>query len=44
MALYRSAHLGIITFREPDLEMMNANMLTKIHDDYINKQDKIECL
>ena len=31
------AHLNIIALTEPDLEMMKANTLTKIHDDYINK-------
>ena len=30
-------HLCIISLREPDLEMIKANILTKIHDDYINK-------
>ena len=31
------AHLSIIALREPDLELIKANILTKIHDDYINK-------
>ena len=31
------AHLSIIALREPDLELINANILIKIHDDYINK-------
>ena len=29
------AHLSTIALREPDLEMIKANILTKIHDDYI---------
>ena len=33
------AHLSIIVLREPDLEMIKANILTKIHYDYINNQD-----
>ena len=32
-----NAHLSITAFRKPDLEMIKANILTKIHDDYINK-------
>ena len=32
-----NAHLSIIAFREPDLELIKANILTKIHDDNINK-------
>ena len=32
-----NAHLSIIAFREPDLEMIKENILTKIYDDYINK-------
>ena len=35
MALY--FHLSIIELREADPEMIKANILTKIHDDYINK-------
>ena len=35
MALYRS--LSIIALRKPDLEMIKENILTKIHDDHINK-------
>ena len=32
-----NAHLSIIALREPDLELIKANILTKIHNDYINK-------
>ena len=32
-----AAHLSIIALREPDLEMIKANILTKIHNDYIYK-------
>ena len=32
-----NAHLSIIALIEPDLEMIKASILTKIHDDYINK-------
>ena len=32
-----NAHLSITAFREPDLELIKANILTKIHNDYINK-------
>ena len=31
MVLY--AHVNIIALREPELEMIKANILTKIHDD-----------
>ena len=34
MALYRSPEYHT---KEPDLEMIKANILTKIHDDYIKK-------
>ena len=39
MALYCSPeyHRLFIALREPDLEMIKANILTKIHDDYIHK-------
>ena len=30
-------HLSIIALRESDLELIKANILTKVHDDYINK-------
>ena len=32
-----NAHLSIIALREPDLELIKANILTKIHNDYIYK-------
>ena len=32
-----NAHLTIIALREPDLELIKANILTKFHDKYINK-------
>ena len=35
MALYRS--LSIISLREPDLEMIKANILTRVRGDYVNK-------
>ena len=33
------AHLSITALREPDLELIKVNILTKIHDDYINKSE-----
>ena len=30
-------YLSITALREPDLELIKANILTKIRDDYINK-------
>ena len=32
-----NAHLSITAIREPDLELIKANILTKIRNDYINK-------
>ena len=32
-----NAHLSVIALREPDLELIKANILTKIHNDFINK-------
>ena len=31
------AHLSTIALAEPDLEIIKANILTKIHDNCINK-------
>ena len=31
------AHLNIIALTEPVLEMIKGDILTEIHDDYINK-------
>ena len=33
-----------IALRERDLEMIEANILTKIHDDFINNKDNVACL
>ena len=35
MALYHSG--SILALNEPDLEMIKANILTRIHDNYNNK-------
>ena len=34
----------MIALRVPDLELIKANILTKIHYDYINKLDNVACL
>ena len=39
-----NAHLSIIAFWEPDLELIKANILIKIQNDYINKYDNEACL
>ena len=38
------AHQSIIALREPDLEIIKANILVKIHDDYINNENNLACL
>ena len=42
MALYRSPEYH--RPRKPDLEIIKANILTKIHDEYINNYDNEACL
>ena len=39
-----NAHLSIIALREPDLELIKANILIKIQNDYINKYVNVACL
>ena len=36
--------LSIIAPREPDLEIIKTNILTKSYDDYINNKDNEACL
>ena len=38
------AHLSIVALRETHLEIIKTNILTKIHDDYINKEDNVAYL
>ena len=42
-AVYHSLEYHI-ALTEPDLEMIKANILTKVHDDHINNKDKVACL
>ena len=35
------AYLSIIALKEPDLEIIKTNILTKIHDNYINNEDNV---
>ena len=39
-----NTHLSIIALGEPDLELIKADILTKIHNDYINKLDNVACI
>ena len=39
-----NAHLSNIALWEPDLELIKANILIKVQNDYINKKDNVACL
>ena len=39
-----NAHLSNIALWEPDLELIKANILIKVQNDYINKADNVACL